>query len=314
MDKLKEKQEPHLSLQQQQQWNKWYEDVKAAEQLAQSSSVTFSPLILTRFAGTKYQVPDVELCKSQTLKLIEGAQLSTNALKALEAEDILSAWKPFFEPGLEKANEDPVQESPLDSNRRNMKRPYAMMQTVEDIIQAAAPPPEQQVQEEPNRMQMSEVYVGAYKKQRRISTDFFANLSTKDMILFLRPLQQRSREQPFWLAQVKEWNPQSGEAVLHWYGQYNESDGWEVSRWGEAMYTLTKEVYDALEETEKEKGPYKRKNIGKAVIDSIENLILDPEVVFMFGFELTAGQRFSGTTIARIRQRIRQEGVLFSKQ
>jgi len=128
----------------------------------------------------------------------------------------------------------------------------------------------------------------------------------------MEPLQERSREHPFWLAKVQEWDVHSGEALLHWFGQHNEADDWVTARWGKAMHVLTEELYEALEDNEKEKGVNKMNNIGKAVIDSIEKAILDPGVVFMFGFKLTAAHRLSAPTVARIRQRIRQEGVLFA--
>ena len=149
---LKEKQEQHLSAAQQQQWNEWVQMVQESEELVKGEAVEFDSSILTRFEGKPYNVPDLEHTKAQTLKLIEGAQIRTSALQRLEAEDMLSAWKPFFEPVEEEVKEVPVRESPLDSTRRKMKRPYEMMTSVEDIMQAAAPPGDKQLQEEPTRM------------------------------------------------------------------------------------------------------------------------------------------------------------------
>jgi len=182
-----------------------------------------------------------------------------------------------------------------------------------DAITACAPPMDcdsssnSSGSEEEDRVVHRAVSVGT----RVRPTSRPSALKVNEMIVVLRPLQLRTKQHPFWLGLVKSCIPEAETAVVQWYGAFDESYSWEFCIWGEALHVLTQEMYDSLPEEHKEKGKYRRANIGKAIEKSVETMNVKEDRVFWSGFKLTQQGKLSATTRKILQQQLLLEQVKY---
>lgn len=308
---------PHLEPQHHEEWLKWIDETTEDVQLAQEGDLPFDNRILSQFSQA-FISPPLEAVRTTTLTVLQGANLSTDSLDNLTSESALQAWMPWFKVTSSNSGTlQPYQDSQLlmDGSRRVSQPPFS----ASFAIQASAPPSQGGNQsgfgnattDEEDVVVHPPVNVGPRRQKLAAKNDIQQHLQINDMIVMLRPLNQRSVKQPFWLGRVKNWERDTRLALIHWFAAVNEDVPWQTSVWGEALQILTREMFDDLPASQKGKGSFKASNIGKAVCDSMETMTLSNDFVFHFGFRLPKSGRFSKSVVTELSRRLQMENVQF---
>jgi hypothetical protein len=311
-----EKHQPHLSQEHQQAWWDWLHNLQQDVDLYSSGQQPFCSSILTQYHAS-WRGPSVTDVHSGTLAMIQGAHLSTDALDNLSATSALKAWMPWFKPP-SAARHETVEPAPESRFRTDgSRRSSALSLSGMELIEAAAPPDPDATyqprvgQETEDVVVNAPIQVGNIRRRKAAPKNDIAQLRNQDMIVMLRPLDTRTKSQPFWLCQAKLWDKEKSSALVQWFGAVDEDVPWRQAVWGEAMETLTQEKYDDLPPEHKGKGKYVPKNIGKAVYDSCEVMELQNEFIFHFGFRLSKGGKFPVSVSNELERRLRLENVQY---
>ena len=243
----------NLTSQEYHEWQNWIDELMD-DSGAIEQQEEYGEDIMQRFQHIPYRNPSLQLTYGDTMKMIQGAHLNTEDLHDLSAEQVLRSWMPLFEPAPQvDVSRHPTMESRFFANGTNrMKRSL----NASEAVEACAPPnsdPESVVSSE-ERMVQAPIQIGGSRNRRYLKGDISADLKLHDMILLLRPHAERSRKQPFWMAQIAAWNFQDGQAFIQWFSAVDESLPWQDCIWGELMNIFTQEMYDNLPQNQRGKG------------------------------------------------------------